>query len=311
MKDIKIIDNNIFYNEENDILIIELNNEYLSDRILKVIEEKEYKQIRFDYKGNIYFLNSMLSKIKKINNKSDMLININKTVLIGSKVLLDLDDLSDNIKLNVLPNEGIKNGEFYNWFINLNEKDFNVIKNHISPEIVKLSIIEERIVCKDFYDKLSKYYDLSLMSRRRKMDLVFDIIRNNVKYDKSMVAPDGSFRTDVDRSVVVDPVKVYRGKKGVCYGRSRLVKLLLNNSYMNVECYVAECIANGYEHEWNEFIDDDGLVYSYDLSYGLTHIYNINNTRPERYDIKHSTIVEDKIKKDTEIRKKYKIKALK
>lgn len=155
------------------------------------------------------------------------------------------------------------------YFLNLSDEEFDAILSKIySRKDVYDKLKIERDIAKRVYLELSKKHNFSVMTSKQKMDFMFDWVRNKYEYDYSQLESDGNYRMDADRSLSSDPIEVFRRGKGVCTGRSRLLKILLNNPYMNVQCYTVLGKYNDrLPHEWNEFVDENNQVWEYDLSF--------------------------------------------
>ena len=101
-------------------------------------------------------------------------------------------------------------------------------------------------------------------SDKVKCEFAYKWCRSNIKYDNEGTRPDGSF--NYSRRDTQDPIVTFNRRKGVCAGRARLLKLLLNNYYMKTPVFLVHGMAGRLEHDWNELITDDGKSIFYDIS---------------------------------------------
>ncbi len=87
---------------------------------------------------------------------------------------------------------------------------------------------------------------------------------------KTEFAPD-----DWGNPCYADPISTFESGVGVCTGRSRLIKLLLNNYYMQVPCYTIDGRACNMGHEWNEVWISDKEHFYYDINFGVRRLYQV------------------------------------
>lgn len=180
---------------------------------------------------------------------------------------LDLKNLPQNVKLSVLKYEEDNsyldtiNKYFEEWIVNQSEEKFVKIMSNLTPNL-KLRLFETRKIIKDFYDKTpSRIVNGDIMT---KSNYVYNWCCQNIKYDKSATNQDGTLADG--RRDSQDPLNTIKRKKGVCAGRARLAKLLLNNYLMKVPCFCVGGMADRLQHEWNEVLLENGTIYDFDIS---------------------------------------------
>ena len=75
---------------------------------------------------------------------------------------------------------------------------------------------------------------------------------------------DGTIKNDKLDSK--DPICTVGNRKGSAEGRARLFKLVLNNYYMKVPCFLVKGTSSNLEHTWNEVLMEDNTTVEFDLS---------------------------------------------
>ena len=183
----------------------------------------------------------------------------------------------DNIKLkNELAKDSVVS-RFDWWCLNLSEEEFNIIRKHCDTNTEE-RMIKLRKIAKDFYNSLKKAVpDIDHKTALEKTNIVYSWCANNIGYDISATMMENGMRKrKPTHQYADDPIETFNRRKGVCTGRSALMKTLLNNYYMRVPCYtVIGQVPHGEWHNWNEVIID-GKIYYYDLSFGIIGDEKIN-----------------------------------
>lgn len=179
----------------------------------------------------------------------------------------------DNVKVSNNKRDDYYPGEdsFDWWLLWLDDKDFNCVVNKLIPKVKNRSIYIRNIVNTFF----KKYPFLAYASDYEKVNFVFEWLRKNTAYDSSATNKDGTLKNGANYSQ--DPVYTYINKKGVCCGRAQLMKILLNNHLMKVNCFLIDGICCQLQHQWNEVYLNNGQVLYYDLSFGRKNIEKIEN----------------------------------
>lgn len=264
------------YNQLSDYEQYFISGDTLSLRIDSRAPSLEAIRLLNRFKGNvIIFLSNYDAKSMRellysvsnyITNNNNILLNLmNLNIKKGEYIPFGM--LPQNIKIDVCSHCNTPPHDMQTWFSNLSDENFQSVYNKIYQDNQAAALRDERDIARNVYLQLSRKYDFSKMSSTEKMDFMYEWVQNNFEYDMSLVGPDGNYKSDIDRSLGYDPVKVFARGKGTCTGRSRLLKILLNNPYMNVDCYTVAGNIGSLPHEWNEFIDENGQVWEYDLSY--------------------------------------------
>lgn len=268
-----IISDHEKYSIHGDLLVLYISTESLSQKTIRLLNSYRGKieiiPTNYDYKT----LNKLLcdcSNLVADNNIVIYLSGYNKNLKIRKNEPLLFGILPSNIKIDVCSHV-YPAFELQTWFLNLSDKAFLSIYDKIYQKEQADNIRMEREIAKNVYSQLLKKYDFSKMTATEKMNIMYRWVRNNFEYDVSLIQADGNYKEGIDISLGSNPIKVFTRGKGVCTGRSRLLAILLNNPYMNVECYTVDGEHGTLQHEWNEFIDENGQVWEYDLSYGEMH----------------------------------------
>ena len=147
------------------------------------------------------------------------------------------------------------------WVMNINENDFDILLQKTTP-VTRRRLLIARNYIKEFYREMP--FDIKNSdSIRVKTDYIFNWLSKNVPYDWSAVS---NFRLKSDRFDAMDHVSTILHGKGVCAGRSTLFKILANNYFLKIPCYVVLGMAGDLNHELNEVILENGESVFYDLS---------------------------------------------
>lgn len=281
-----------FQYDRRGLIELYLDNCGLNRDLIEILRQRIDVPIILHYDGTLDNLNELLSELSQPLVLNPTEIRLNDNVKIPRNASLEFRNLRDNVKINIVSETVKDSKELNSWCLNLSDDDFKNLYGKIAGREQARMLCEQRELAKQVYLFLSRTIDFSRMTATQKMDYMFNWVRNNISYDMGLIQADGNYREDVDRSLGYDPYKVFVRGKGVCSGRSRLLKILLNNPYMGVNCYTANGYSDHLEHEWNEFIDESGRVYAYDLSFGIMHEEDITKNKIDHHDVEHSHIVE-------------------
>ena len=185
----------------------------------------------------------------------------------GEKVSLDIDNLPDNIKIsslidrNLNENYIVSNQSFESWAMNSNEENFDLLVSKLTDNTRK-RLIRMREICSNFYRVIPD--NIKKANIKEKSLFAYNWCCRNIKYDISATNSDGTLKHD--RKDSQDPIITFDKRMGVCEGRARLLKLLLNNYYMKVSCFLVKGMSSRLQHTWNEIILEDGSILDLDIS---------------------------------------------
>lgn len=191
------------------------------------------------------------------------------------KVALDIDNLPDNVKLtslidrNLNENYIFSNQSFESYAMNSSEENFDLLVSKLTATTRK-RIIRMREICSNFYRFAPG--NLKTASSKEKTMFAYNWCLSNIKYDINATNSDGTLKND--RKDSQDPIITFDNRMGVCEGRARLLKLLLNNYYMKVPCFLVKGMSGRLQHTWNEIILEDGSVIDLDISKQNNRIAN-------------------------------------
>ncbi len=252
---------------------------------------------------NISNISSLINHINNIKEDIDITLVVNnvkvfnelcrKSYLLRKKVTicleawmeidrfscLDFEFISDNVKIKTRDKSTQGDHSFDWWCLWLNDKDFACVTSKLTCECKKRQE-ELRNIVNEFFKNNP---DLALQSDYKKVNYVYNWCLQNTKYDTSAVNSDGTLNYEFTCSQ--DPLYTYKMKRGVCAGRSRLMKVLLNNRIMRVDCFLTDGNFKHLQHEWNEVYFPNGEVLYYDLSYNISNCPDI-----EKLHLGHSNI---------------------
>jgi hypothetical protein len=119
-----------------------------------------------------------------------------------------------------------------------------------------------REICFNFYRRTPQ--QLKNASNLEKTVYAYKWIGANIGYDFSANNIDGSIKAD--RLDSQDPIFTLEHRKGTSVGKSRALKLFLNNFYMKVPCFLVNGKVGDKEHTWNEILLEDDTSVEFDLS---------------------------------------------
>lgn len=281
-----------FQYDGKDLIELYMDNCGLDRNLIEILRQRIDVPIVLNYDGTLDNFNELLSELSQPLVFNPTEIRLNDNVKIPKNAVLKFKDLRENVKINIVSEAMKDSKELNSWCLNLSDDDFKNLYGKIAVREQARMLCEQRELAKQVYLFLSQTIDFSRMTATEKMDYMFNWVENGISYDVGLIQADGNYRDDVDRSLGYDPYKVFVRGKGVCSGRSRLLKILLNNPYMGVNCYTANGYSDKLEHEWNEFIDESGSVYAYDLSFGIKHEEDITKNEIDHHAVEHSHIVE-------------------
>lgn len=280
----------------NKIDII-LKNELLNEEECRLISENPFHEVSVFFEGNEYVLNILFQQLAQFRTNPIRLI-IDKC-LINPKLCLPFDELNNRTTIEF--HNGAQCGSGFNdYLMDCNDVIFSHAVKKISVEHSKRLIAEKEIRKKflqELYNELDRINrNIDRLSNQQKMDFFFEYIRKSYPYDWSIVNLDGSWKSESTELGGTAKV-VYERGKGICEGRSKLLKLVTNNSEIKLPCYIVSGRFINYGHAWNEFINDDGHVLEYDTSTGLKCSWEeLQRNHPNYYNVSHEVPVERALK---------------
>lgn len=272
---------------------LEIRYEYLEEyRILEIFPTNSFPDSIVSYINNIpdevniiiylwfHFRNNVVTEfnmicdaLSRIKTTKPIIINTSHT-LFGCDVVLDIFDLPENVKITNVCYE-IGAGNYYGensldwWGLNLSDEQFQIFVSKLTLEAATRAI-ELRKIAHSTYLYLQKF-GIDNLTIKEKAQLVYnwckgtiDNGKGRISYDFGSTLPDGRLKDNCRYSQ--DPIATFKRKKGVCAGRARLLKAMLNNYYMRVPCFLVDGMAGNLQHEWNEIIDENGNSSFIDLS---------------------------------------------
>ena len=222
------------------------------------------------YSSNVTGLNLLLQAFTYNECNKDVIIDITH-VNMKNKDNIFLDDLPSNVKVSnteafsSIPNFFGKS-DFDYWLLNIDESRFCDLVEKLDSVSRKRALDLQDIVY-SFYAKNEDV--LERLSDREKCDFVYAWLRKNTRFAGDRVE---TLSTGEQRPIgaqISDPIETYRTGQGVCTGRSRLFKALLNNRYLNVNCFLVDGSISLTGHEWCEVYFDDGCRLYYDANLPL------------------------------------------
>lgn len=277
---------------------ISLNNEILSEyEFQKIVFNPSY-EIDISYEGSSNELNILLQQLAQIRHNS-IKLRINKCT-INPYICLPFDLLNDKTTIDF--EDSAKAGSGFNeYLMNCNEVIFNMVINRLDYETKNRIILEKKyrdiILCEIYKFLESKNKDINKMTNKQKMDFFFWVINNNFDYDYSITKPDGSWNPDKSTQLGGTAKIVYERKKGICEGRSKLLKIVTNNNEIKLPCYIVDGKFGKDGHVWNEYIDDNGTIIEYDLSFNrICSLDHMEKNLPIYHNIIHEEPVEKILK---------------
>ena len=245
------------------------NNGYsIIDYINEIPEEFNLTiMLRIMSKTNeIAGLNMLLNLLSTYHTRKRVVIDITDMDFC-EKVALDIDNLPDNVKIASLIDHDLNenyifsNQSFECWAMNSNEENFGLLVSKLTANTRK-RIIRMREICRNFYGFTPS--NIKIASNKEKTLFAYEWCLRNIEYDVHALNSDGTLRND--RKDSQDPIITFDRRKGVCEGRARLLKLLLNNYYMQVPCFLVKGMSGRLQHTWNEIIMENGSIIDLDIS---------------------------------------------
>jgi hypothetical protein len=281
------------YFEDSKVLEIDFNKLF-TESILNYINSIPNDlgiSIIFNFYNNedIQELNSVFNSLSRIYTNKPIIIDVNYATF-DEGINLEIEHLPSNVRIsNLYFEKGIESvfhGEnsFDWWGLKLSEDDFKLYLTKLTPKSRERAC-QLREIAFNTYKYLFKY-NIENLSVQEKGKLVFDWCmgridnrKGYIAYDFEHILSDG--RLDLGHEYSRDAIETFNRKKGVCAGRSRLLKVMLNNYYMRVPCFLVHGMWGELNHEWNEIITEDGESVMFDMS----QLNNLSDIKHDDYEL--------------------------
>lgn len=216
--------------------------------------------------------NKIADVFNRIKPRRNIILDFSWGNLIRKSIYMNFEALPETVKFtNIFFSDGENNfygsNNFDWWGLWLSENDYQIVRERLTP-LAKERFDNFRNIALSFYLKYEN--TLRNMSNLEKMEFVYNWVTKNTTYDGGATNPDGTL-IEGDRGLMAqNPIYTFQRGTGVCAGRSQLIKLLLNNCFMKVDCFLVDCNHITLPHELNFLVDDDGTLLFYDSSYRTT-----------------------------------------
>lgn len=281
--------------ERDDEIKFEVINSGLSQTQFDSLFNPAINKYTIKFSGNFKHLDFLMQQVSCAKEK-EIIIEI-KNVEVDNNISLPFNILGANTIL-LFGDQPELQSNFYTYLLNIWEPVYNSSILHI-PEMHRERITKERKIQADFLNEFENILnqrgkELSDYSKSQLMDVIFKYVVSNFPYDTSILEPDGNLIPEFFELGITAQMTFERGK-GVCSGRSKLIKLLANNRMFQIPCYLVRGKHGNLEHMWNEYIDEQGNIIEYDSSFKMKCMIN---ELPKIYIIKsHEPDVEKVLKK--------------
>lgn len=246
--------------------------------------------------------NRLSSELSRTEFDKDLTIDV-YNLDIQKKLFLDFESLPQNVKVSAFHVENnvdsfSYNDNFATWCLWLNDLDFKTVRDKLTPRSKK-EMVSREIIANGFYEELEKKHrNIDMLDSSIKMNEAYEWCKHNISYASETVDKNGNiFGED---NWCQNPVETFRKHRGVCVGRARLLKTMVNNKYLKVDCYTATGTKGNLPHEWNEFVNGDD-IYSFDLSFDVKFETDIE--KHGYYNIQHSAEVKEIVNKNGSIKR--------
>ncbi len=216
--------------------------------------------------NNVAGYNMLFNRLSVFPVNKNVIIDISKFSF-SEKITLNIGKLPNNVKITSLLNNTIEerdefsNESFESWALNCNNEDFELLITKLTFRTAE-RISKLREIALNFYRFLP--VKIKNGTNSEKIEFTYRWCCDNIAYDETALKPDRSLRWD--RKDSQDPLFTFNRREGVCEGRARLLKVLLNNFYMRVPCFLVKGKSGNLQHTWNEAILNDGSIIDVDIS---------------------------------------------
>ena len=259
---------NVYYKFENNTLVINKKGYYDSEFINYLNAMPDTINIIIDMKDNtIDECNISFDSYRNNYTNKNIIINLSDNIF-SSNAQIDFSNLPNNIKISSLFNkktnheDNNKKISYLEWnLLNKDDEEFRKQVNSMTY-FSKKRICQIRKIAFDFYNYLPIYIKYSKNSIKARY--AFEWCKKNIMYDFDACNSDGTIKCNREDSQ--NPINAYYKRIAVYEGQARLLKILLNNYYMNVPCFLVSGYQEKKSHEWNEVYLENRNILSLDFS---------------------------------------------
>lgn len=207
---------------------------------------------------------NLLSTYPTSNN---IILNITE-MKFNENINLYIDNLPDNVKITSMLDVNSKeenyifsSESFENWALNCSEAKFKLLLDKLTINS-RNRIYRLREISLNFY----RFFPDSIKTANdeEKIKYIYNWCCNNIKYDMTAVNQDGTLKET--RRDSQDPIITFDRRCGVCEGRAKLLKALLNNYYNKIHCFLVKGMSGRLQHTWNEILLENGSILDLDIS---------------------------------------------
>ena len=233
-------------------------------------------------------LNSVLDILKGVNYNGTITVNLINTCNLYPEAQVSDLYKGDYISIENLPRfikiKGFKlnnsQTDFTIWAHNLNYMDKNTLLTVLTDQDRKLFINQANTIVYFYRDLTHKlalngtireekvelmWEHLNNMPETKRFEFLFNYVSRNYVYAYEATTRDGS-NVNPNDSWSQDAIETYNRGRGVCEGRANLLTLIANNHNAKLNCTtMTGILPSGVEHVWNNFVDENGVAYHYDL----------------------------------------------
>lgn len=236
-----------------DEAIIQSNEDLkLRIKILNKLNQLNINNINFYFSDStLYYYNLLMNEMGwKHSGITSIYLSLDRHPVEKKLCYLNLDIAKGKININEekllwLPN---------NKLIKLQGK----VDNRILKDAYKL-----KNVVKEFYEYVDINYDISKLSEYGKLLIAYEYVKNVLKVkfaSKYTTIVDGKQELiNPHPRYISEPFGTYKNKEGVCEGQARLISVLLNNYFMEMNAITIGGKCNLGNHAWVGVVIDDRL----------------------------------------------------
>lgn len=284
--------------------------------------------IRYEFKGGKLFISKVVSletliqHINQIKSSIKVVVSVNECALFNHlcRVLhdnptnknividiscschfnknqrLDFELLPSNVRVSNLycnyQEQLPLNNDFDWWGLWLDDKDFLCVREKLTP-LARERFEKMRFIAQSFYESFSNGPSFSI-SDKDKANFAFHWLLKNTRYDDEAINPDGTLKREKIGYIAQDAICTFERRRGVCVGRASLMKVLLNNRFMQVNCFLTSGMYGRLHHMWNQVYFNDGNRGYYDLSFRVCNSQVLNSYyhRFDHSDAEHGYIAD-------------------
>lgn len=251
-----------------DRVTYKLNNRILNEVEYNSLFNPSLREYRIIYSGDSHNLDILLEQLSFFKEKNIML-DIHRLSQIDDTHCLPFRNLGVKTLIYFTDTPGMAS-TFNTYLINTYDEIFKSVLPHLDS-VVGNRLIKERKIQADFIEKFkciarSEGKTIDDYSKKELMNWIFKYVCNHFKYAHELTGEHGEAISKT-HDLGGTALATYERGRGVCSGRSRLIKLYANSKALKVPCYLVEGKLGNLGHCWNEFIDSDGSIIEYDSSF--------------------------------------------